>query len=238
MSQHQKPTDFEERLLTRLQGVIAERSAEAAEAEAALADRPPRSRVPRLAMGGAVAAAAVTAGLIVSAGGDNAPAAYAVESQPGGGVSIEIYSLSEADGLETALAEAGVPSQVNYLPAGMTCREPHFETAEDGTRLRGGFDIAGPEPLKISIGDPERASQVFHEWSEEWHSGEITDDEYYSRIGNIYLNPAEFDSDKTLVLTGSPSPYDGDPTGGSTAEVRVAEGEVGPCEPVTAATAP
>jgi hypothetical protein len=75
---------------------------------------------------------------------------------------------------------------------------------------------------------------LFHEWFEEWRSGEISDDEYNSRIGNIYLDPAEFDSDKTLVLTGSPAPFAGDPTGGSTAEVRVAEGDVAPCEPVPA----
>lgn len=218
MNQHQKPTDFEERLLTRLQGVVAERGAAAAEAETALANRPSRSRAPRLAMGGAVAAAAVTAGLIVSAGGDNAPAAYAVEPQADGGVNIAVYNLSDPNGLEGALEEAGIPSQVNYLGAGMTCREPHFQPSAVATAsLDGevepfrGFDMGGRGTMTFVIGGESIADQA---------------------ANTVYLDPADFSPDQSLVLTGSPAPYGGDPTGGSVAQVRVAEGEVGPCVPV------
>jgi hypothetical protein len=223
VNQHQKPTDFEERLLTRLQAVAAERGAAAAEAEAAWV-QPPRRRAPRLALGAAVAAAAVTAGLIVSAGGDNAPAAYAVESQADGGVNIEIYELSDSGGLEGALAEAGIPAQVNYLPAGMVCREPHFTPSKtiaspEGTgKFFRSFGMGGPNPITITIGDG----------FEEPHQGELTEGER----SNIHFDPSEFGPDETLILSGFPAPYHGDPTGGSVVQVQIAEGEVGPCDPV------
>jgi hypothetical protein len=223
VNQQQKPTDFEERLLTRLQGAVAEHGAAAAEAEAAWVQSP-RRRAPRLALGGAVAAAAVTAGLIVSAGGDNAPAAYAVESQADGGVNIEIFELSDAGGLEGALDEAGIPAQVNYLPAGMVCREPHFTpsktiTSPEGTgRFSRSFGMGGPNPITITIGDG----------FEEPHQGELTERER----SNIHFDPGEFGPDETLILSGFPAPYHGDPTGGSVVQVQIAEGDVGACEPV------
>jgi hypothetical protein len=223
VNQGQKPgTEFEERLLSRLQGVVAERGA-AAEAEAVVVEAP-RRRAPRLALGGAVAAAAVTAGLIVSAGGDNAPAAYAVESQADGGVNIEIYELSDSAGLEGALAKAGIPAQVNYLPAGMVCREPHFTPSKtiaspEGTgKFFRSFGMGGPNPISITVGDG----------FEEPHQGELADGER----SNIHFDPSEFGADETLVLSGFPAPYHGDPTGGSVVQVQIAEGEVGPCEPV------
>jgi hypothetical protein len=218
---HQTPTVFEERLLSRLQATVTERGAAEAEAEAARV-QPARRRAPRLALGGAVAAAAVTAGLIVSAGGDSTSAAYAVEPQDGGGVNIEIYSLSDPTGLEGALESAGIPSQVNYLQAGMTCREPHFQPSTVATTSPNGgvepfrsFDMGGQGPMTIGIGD--------------LHPGDVPANQ---PANTVYFDPADFSSDQTLILTGSPAPYGGDPTGGSVVQVRVAEGEVGPCEPV------
>lgn len=216
----QTPTDFEDRLLSRLQATVAERGAAEAEAEAARV-QPTRRRAPRLALGGAVAAAAVTAGLIVSAGGDNAPAAYAVEPQADGGVDIVIQNLSDPTGLEGALESAGIPAQVNYLQAGMTCREPHFQPSTVATTSPNGgvapfrsFDMGGQGPVMIAIGDKE---------------GDLTADQL---ANTIYFDPVDFASDQTLILTGSPAPYGGDPTGGSVVQVRVAEGDVGPCDPV------
>lgn len=111
--QQRRNTDFEERLLAQLQAVVAERGATEVSSEAAAAEpvTPAWRRGPRLALGG----------------GDNAPAAFAVEPQEGGGVAITIHSLSEPEGVEQALEEAGVPSQVTYLAAGMACREPHYQ---------------------------------------------------------------------------------------------------------------
>ena len=67
-----------------------------------------RRRGPRLALGSGIALAAVAVALIVSAGGDNTSKAFAVEPQDGGGVTIKIYSLEDASGLEAALEDAGI----------------------------------------------------------------------------------------------------------------------------------
>jgi hypothetical protein len=125
MTQQRIPgNNFEERLLTRLKAEVAERGA-AGEAPAGGATVTPAWRrwTPRLALGTAVAASA--AALAFSVGGGT-PAAFAVEAQPEGEVSVEIRSLEDAKGLEEALHEAGIPASVNYLATGMACKEPHF----------------------------------------------------------------------------------------------------------------
>jgi hypothetical protein len=136
-------------------------------------------------------------------------------------VDIVIQSLSDPSGLEGALEDAGIPSQINYLPAGMTCREPHFRPSSSTTPQPNGdlapfptIDMGGKGTVMIAIGDSK---------------GDLAADQ---PANSIYFDPADFASDQTLILTGSPAPYGGDPTGGSVVQVRVAEGEVGPCEPV------
>jgi hypothetical protein len=64
--------------------------------------------------------------LAVSSGTGDTSSAFAVEPQGNGEVRVEISSLSDAAGLETALGEAGIKADVNYLAAGMACREPRF----------------------------------------------------------------------------------------------------------------
>jgi hypothetical protein len=238
--------DFEERLLAQLQAVVAERGAAEAGSEAAAQAATPawRQRGPRLALGGGVAVAALAAGLIVSAGGDNTPSAYAVETQPGGGVEIEIYSLSDARGVEAALEEAGVPSQVTYLEADKTCREPHFtpSTVEmpalpDGNpRPFTGINLAGPvDPITIGIGTARQQDELFDERAEAFRQGETP----ASDPPPFIVDPSAFGPDQTLIISGSPigpdSPYAeafADMDGGTVLSVRVAEGEVQPCEPV------
>lgn len=63
---------------------------------------------------------------------------------------------------------------------------------------------------------------------EEPHQGELTEGER----SNIHFDPSEFGPDETLILSGLPAPYHGDPAGGSVVQVQIAEGEVGPCDPV------
>src|SRR5262249_11372958 len=126
VNQQNPNIDFEERLLTRLQGVVAERAAE--QPQEADAQARTWHRAPRLALGGAVAAAAVATALIVSAGGESTDAAFAVEPQQGGGLSIEVYSLSDPKGLESVLEEAGIPADITYLPAGTIC-ERHYKSS-------------------------------------------------------------------------------------------------------------
>jgi hypothetical protein len=236
VSKHQNPgPDFEQRLLDQLQAVVAERGAtevgsEATRAEVVTLGR----RGPRLALGGAVALAAVAAGLIVSAGGDNTPAAFAVEPQEGGGVMIKVYSLSDASGLEQALEEAGIPSQVTWLPAGMVCREPHYRPSTvhlPGGGTLGGMTMGGPGVgMTFGIG----STQQWRERVGEHMRGEIPDDEFEKSTPNLNLDPEAFRPDQSVILSGAPAPYDGDPEGGSVAKMGIAEGPVEPCEPVPA----
>ncbi len=240
MSKEQKPpADFEQRLLVRLKEVVAERGAEAAATEPAgpQAARPSwRRRGPRLALGAAAALAAVAVALIVSAGGDSTPAAFAVEPQDGGGVTIEIYSLSDATGLERALEEAGIPSQVTWLPAGMACREPHYTPSIvrlPGGGSLGGMVVGGPgEGMTFGIGSTQKWRQRFGEHAR----GEISDEEFRNSTPNLNLDPEAFGPDQSVVLSGAPAPYAGDPEGGSVAKMGIAEGPVEPCLPVPAPT--
>lgn len=224
-----------------------------------------RRRGPRLALGGAVALTAVAAALVVSAGGDNTPSAYAVETRPGGGVKIEIFSLGEPEGVERALEEAGVASQVTYLDAGMTCREPHYQpsmamlrTLQDGQpqpQPWAGFDYESNDgPLTIAIGDYRQRREMDEEIREAVRRGDLSGGDWPSFV----IDPTGLKPDQTLVMSSSPTsdgyrqPGPPDSLGQERVEadtsdqaqidtvgqVRVAAGEVGPCEPVPAGNGP
>jgi hypothetical protein len=228
--------DFEGRLLDQLKAIVAERghSAERQEAADAATSTPAwRRRGPRLALGGAIALAGVTAALIVGAGGDNASKAFAVEPHAGGGVTIKIYSLEDASGLEAALEDAGIPSQVTWLPAGMVCREPHYKPSIvhlPGGGSFGGMSMGGPGGISIGIG----STQTWRESFGKIRRGEISNEEMRNSVANINLDPKAFHPDQSVVLSGTPVPYDGDPEGGSITKMGVAEGPVEDCEQVPA----
>lgn len=236
---------------------------EVAEAEAAMSSW--RRRRARLALASVVALVGVTAALIVSAGGDNAPAAFAVEPQPGGGVKLEIYSLGDPEGVERALEEAGIASQVNYLEAGMTCREPHYQPSMAMLHTLGsgpqpqpwaGFDYESMDgPLTIAIGNYPQRREMDEELRKAVRQG---DRSAPADAPSFVVDPTGFRPDQTLILSSSPTP-DGyrqpvlpDSVSGGRIEtesvspvqidtvgqVRVAEGEVDPCEPVPAADGP
>lgn len=234
MSQGGTPErDFEQRLQARLKAVVADRGAAASRQEvegAGTADPVWRRRAPRFALGAGVAAAAVATALIVSAGGDNPSRAFAVEPQKGGGVRIEIYSLEDASGLERALAWAGIRSQVTWLPTGRVCREPHYKPSIvhlPGGGSLGAVTMGGPGgPMTIGVGSTQRWRESFGEH----RRGELSDDE----LANLNLDPEAFRPDQSVVLSGAPAPYGGDPEGGSVAQLGIAEGPVEPCEPVPA----
>jgi hypothetical protein len=174
-------------------------------------------RAARLAAGAAMAVAVIAAVLVFGAGGDPTPAAFAVESQEGGGVTIKVYNLENASGLEEALEDAGIRAQVTWLPPGTSCREPRFTPSIaklPGGGSLGGVTIGGPGTLTISVAGTQRA-----------RSGPVA---------NINLDPAAFRPDQSVVLYGSPRPFDGDPEGGFEAHFDVAEGPVEPCKPVKA----
>ncbi len=234
--------DFESRLLGHLKARVAERGAAAARDEAAgtaeVATAPPvwRRRGPRLALVGALALAGVVVALIVSAGGGDGSTAFAVEPQPGGGVTIKIFSLEDASGLEAALAEAGIRSQVNWLPAGMVCREPHYQPSVVHSRGGGSFgggSIGGPGAITISVGSEGRSRSRLGEY----RRGEISHQEFQAALAaaaNVNLDPKEFGPDQSVVISGTPVPYGGDPEGGSITSLGVATGPVEPCDPVPA----
>lgn len=233
MSPEQKPQpDFEQRLLARLKAVVAERGAAAADAEAATAQTPSpswRRRAPRLALGAGVALAAVAVALIVSAGGDSTSKAFAVEPQVGGGVRIKVYSLEDASGLEQALEDAGIQAQVTWLPAGKVCREPHYKPTVlhlPGGGTFGGGTMTGPGGITIGISSTKASRESFGKRMR----GEISDDE----LANVNLDPAAFGPGQSVVLSGTPVPYGGDPEGGSITKMGVAEGPVEPCKLVPA----
>lgn len=121
--------NFEERLLTRLRAEVAERGATEEAPVAGTTVTPAwRRRAPRISLGAAVAAASVVAAVLAFSAGDGTPAAFAVEAQPEGYVSVEIRSLEDAKGLEGQLDEAGIPASVSYLATGMACKEPRFQS--------------------------------------------------------------------------------------------------------------
>jgi len=148
--QHERDT-YEERLLSELRAYVAERPS----GGAVVATRRPR-RVSRLAVVGA-GAAVVAAGVVVATGGDDANAAYAVEAQDDGSVTVEIHKLEDADGLEAKLRAAGVPAVVKYLPIGKSCKEGWFQPARgaagpgsvSGSRVNG---ADGPTTFTIDPG--------------------------------------------------------------------------------------
>lgn len=265
MSQ-QPETEFAQRLRAELTAIVAQRGGAQMEEEivsATTTTSPWRRRGPRLALGGTVVLIAAAA-LIVSAGGDNTPAAYAVETAPGGGVRIKIYNLGEPEGVEQALAEAGIASQVTYLPAGMTCREPHYQpsmamlrTLQEGQpqpQPWAGFNYeSGDGPLTIAIGDYQQRREMDEEIREAVRQGSPSGADWPSFV----IDPTGFRPGQTLIMSSSPTPpgYQqpvlpnsvdqgrivhsvGQAQIDTVGQVRVAEGRVGPCEPVPASDGP
>lgn len=238
--------NFEEKLLDELRNVVARQGAEEEDSAATSSRSPARRRAPRLALGAAAVLAAAAAALVLNSGGESTPRAFAVEPQDGGGVTIKVYSPEDAAGLEAALGEFGIRSQVTWLPAGMACREPHFtpstvKNAMGGTN--GGMSMAGPGPamtIGVMTADQYRALQG------EYRSGEISEGEFNDSTGNIILDPTQFRPDQSVVISGAPGPspdldvvvngakgpFKVNPEGGTETHFAVAEGAVEPCEPV------
>ena len=95
--------NFESSLLTELRTHVTERAASGP------SRRPIGRRIAALAAAAAVAGVAVT-GIV----GLRPDAAFAVEPQAGGDVVVTVIELSDADGLERALAKEGVTAEVTY----------------------------------------------------------------------------------------------------------------------------
>jgi len=236
VTQQRKPDDtFEERLLTRLKAEVADRGA-AAEAAADSAAVAPawRRRAPRLAFAGGMALAAVATALAVNAGSNTTAKAFAVEPQDGGGATFKVYGLEEAPALEQALEEAGIPAQVTWLPTGMACREPHYTPSTiqvPGTgESQKGMSVEGPSSTGFTFG--VGSQQQWLERADKHMHGEMSDEEFADLVPNLNLDPAAFAPDQSVVISGAPVPYAGDPEGGFEATLAIAEGPVAACDPV------
>jgi hypothetical protein len=208
--QESPETGFARRLRAELKAVVAERGADQAAKTAA--SEPPvktawRRRGPRVGLAGAAVVGVAAVALIIGAGGGDTPAAFAVEAQPEGKVSVEVRSLEDPAGLETALGEAGISASVSYLGSGMICKEPRFQVASSAVGGRGAL-VTGPGAL---VSGPMGGE------------GSIT----------FTVDRDEVGPGQTLVITAWPQP--GALLGG--AEMKVAEGAVAPCEPVPAPAA-
>ncbi len=155
MNTPEGPTrEFEERLLAELKCEI--------EAGGAAASRQPTARPAparlgwrrRVVLAGGVAAAfavALGAGLPLLWGGGGTAAAYAVEAQPDGSVTVEIWALRDAEGLERRLRAAGIPAAVQYLPPGKACKELTFTPARAAGVTSGGMAINAEGSVRFTI---------------------------------------------------------------------------------------
>ena len=97
---------FEQSLLDELRRHVAARN------------RPVRAtrRTVAVVAGGIAAAGATAIAISVGTSVVGSTAAYAVESQPDGDVVVTVHDLSDASGLERALAANGVDAHVSYSP--------------------------------------------------------------------------------------------------------------------------
>ena len=220
MNRQRRPeTDFSQRLRTELTQFVVERG----RAESAVPPTPGtkarsfprRLRGVRLGLSVSAIGGILVAILIFSAGGSHTSPAFAVEPKPEGIINVEIRSLDDAKGLEEALDAAGVPSSVNYLAAGMTCKEPRFRQVPTPGGVRA-LTQAKAEPESNPGKGPIGAAPGLAV------SGPLT----YS-ISRDAVGPGQ-----TLIITASAEPEG--LFGNNAAEI--AEGAVAPCEPVPVST--
>ncbi len=236
MTEQQTPeTEFARRLRAELREIVTKRAEAASPHPTASAGSPGpgrRSRPLRLALAGAAALAVAVVVLILASGGQGTPRAFAVEPLEGGGVAIKIYSLEDPTALEAALKRQGIPAQVDWLAAGMRCRERHLTRSRVNTAMGGRFgwlELAGPLPA-MTIGVMSAAQ--YRALQHAYVRGDISKASLREELPNFNLDPDSFRPGQTVIISGSPEPHGGDPEGGYRARVEVVEGPVPPCMPV------
>lgn len=201
---------FERRLLHELKEVVAERP----ELSTAPTGRAARRRFgwkPRLALAAVGVAAGVVAAMATPLilDGDRTNPAFAVTPRDDGKVRVEVNALRnhrDAEDLERALEDAGIPSQVDYIPMGTSCQYPRYKSASG---------VRGPVVTHVKEGADEGASNYLLTWT---------------------LDPAEFEGDYTLVIEGHHNHGAKKPKKSEPGEIAgsigggVAEGPVAPCK--------
>jgi hypothetical protein len=120
---------FEQSLLTELRQHVTARASDRTATRTAH-----RRRWAVGLTGGGLATAAAAVAIILGIGVAGPSAAYAIESQADGDVVVTVYDLSDASGLEQALAARGVHADVTYVRG--------FTQADGQTRSTSGIDRA------------------------------------------------------------------------------------------------
>jgi hypothetical protein len=209
---------FEECLLDELKALV-ERGEVPPSATAA--PRPDRRRGRRIAYGlaASVATAAVLGVAASALTGETARAsAYTVVRQPDGSVRFAINEFRDPQGLEARLRQLGVNARIDYVPAGMKCRDGRF----------------ADYPVS------EDTLQAIVHWLDGPTDRLMTDQEiaYYRRNWQE-VRPELMPPGTTLVLTQTIWEDPRDPeVGGSVGTTHLAAGPVAPCQLVPDPAAP
>jgi hypothetical protein len=180
---------FETALLAELRSVVEERQ------------QPRRPKRRRYLYAGLVAAAAAGVAVLVVPGIGNQPA-YAVTVDGDGEVHVRVHELSDAAGLEKALAAQGIRADVTYLPDDTECAPGRYDQADEH-----------PGDFHLSVGDG-------YGYRIDMDGGVVAPDETLV-ISASRITPA-----------GDPDGDGISDEGGSNVSFGVAVGEVGPCVPV------
>jgi hypothetical protein len=229
---------FEERLLSELRRVVAERPAP----QLTIAPTPSRFTPRRLAMaGGAAGALGLALAVALPSGSGSPDQAWAVSPNPDGTVTVTIETLKDADGLERELIAAGVPADVRYLPAGTECagdaasgpapgpagEAPPLSAPEAGLNESGG-EIEGPTTHVERTGPAGAGIPA---------DGEVPEGASVFGMGNTADGSFEFvvtpPADNATVFirlqeAANPTGAPGVPT-----RVWMGEGDPAPCEPIS-----
>lgn len=135
---------FEERLASALEQRARAHQAEGRPAFGSV--RPRRRALAQLKGWSAATAGVVTAGVVAAFTVAGTGAAYAVETNPDGSVTVRIEEFAQPELLQADLEEAGIRAAVTYVPDGQTCapspagtqgkvvpgQEPRLEPGQDG----------------------------------------------------------------------------------------------------------
>lgn len=189
---------FETALLTELRQHVAERNS-----------RPARRSRTRLVVAGlGVAAAAVTAAVVVP--GLGVTTAYSVQEGNSGEITVSVERFEDASGLEQALRAHGIPADVTYVPDGGQCAAGRYDVADR--------DLTG---MLLSLGT--------NEFKVTLPPGAVRDGETFVIAASLVRLPAtgDPDGDGISTLEGSRVWVQADVATGPVAPCRVVPGSDG-----------
>jgi hypothetical protein len=155
---HATSERFEQRLLGELRELVIERRRTGPSAGTPSGRRLRWARRVAVTTGLAATFAVVIVAVVPTMGRDRGgpvSAAYAVTEGEDGVVTVEIRSIEDAQGLESAIEATGVPASVHYLPAGTVCSVPKDRLAD---LVPVG---SGPDRPHVAIGESEEGAFTF-----------------------------------------------------------------------------